>query len=272
MKVCWNLTNLCNENCFYCFRELQERPRDLEDNIVIINKLKNLGVTRITYAGGEPLIYKGLKELLVYSHSLGIKNALITNGKNLTVDNLDDYLSNIDKITFSVDSPNEYINTTTGRGIDHYKHIKELLPYIKKHYPNIILEINTVATKDNLRELDYMFEALGSEISFYGLKKWKISRFCPLRGYARERKNIFNLTEEEFLDVEKNYSGLIAPFEISVRNTDSIDENIIISPAGSIKKSSNNEEYTIVDDIIKTSQVAMKKALAFEFKGGKYVQ
>lgn len=264
MKVCWNLTNLCNEDCFYCFRDLIERPRPIEDNIVIINKLKNIGVTDITYAGGEPLIYKGLRNLLAYSKSLGIKNHLITNGKNLTFDNLESYLENVDKLTFSVDSPNEYVNISTGRGVNHYRHIRELLPQIKEKCPNITLEVNTVATKDSISELDYMFEALGSEISFYGLKKWKISRFCPLRGYARERKNIFNLTEEEFLDVEIKYSGLVAPFEISVRNTDSIDENIIISPRGAIKRSSNNEEYIIIDDIIKTPHMAIKKSLELD--------
>ncbi len=269
MKVCWNLTNLCDENCFYCFRDLLERPRPLEDNLVIINKLKNLGVTRITYAGGEPLIYKNLASLLAYSKSLGISNALITNGKKLTVDNLGEYLCNVDKLTFSIDSPNEYINTTTGRGVDHYKHIKELLPFIKEKYPNLILEVNTVATKDNLKELDYMFEALGSEISFYGLKKWKISRFCPLRGYARERKNILNLSEEEFLDVEKNYSGLVAPFEISVRNTDSIEENLIISPKGSFKTALNNEEIVLVEDIVSKPHLVIKRALEL---GGYHVQ
>ncbi len=53
MKGCWNLTNLCNEECCFCFRELQERARDIEDNIVILNKLKNIGFTEITYAGGN---------------------------------------------------------------------------------------------------------------------------------------------------------------------------------------------------------------------------
>ena len=269
MKVCWNLTNLCNENCFYCFRELQEKPKTLEDNIAIITKLKNLGVERITYAGGEPLIYKGISELLQYSHELGIENALITNGKNLNVDNLSKYLKYVDRLTFSIDSPSEYVNTLTGRGIEHYKHIKEILPYIREKFPNIILEINSVATKDNLRELDFMFEAIGSELAFYGLKKWKISRFCPLRGYAKERKNIFNVTEEEFALVEEKYSGLKAPFEISVRNTDSIDENLIISPAGALKKSSQNEEIVIIDDILTKSQVSISKTLKL---GGYYVQ
>ena len=78
MKGCWNLTNLCNEECYFCFRELQERARAVEDNIVILNKLKNIGFTEITYAGGEPLIYSGLRVLLKYARSLGIKNNLIT--------------------------------------------------------------------------------------------------------------------------------------------------------------------------------------------------
>lgn len=267
MKVCWNLTNLCNENCIYCFRELQEKSRPLEDNITIVNKLKNIGVDRITYAGGEPLIYKHLEELLKYSTELGIENYMITNGKVLTPTNLDKYLPYLAKITFSIDSPSDYVNTASGRGLNHYKHIKELLPYIKVKYPNIILEVNTVATKENIKELDFMFEALGSEISFYGLKKWKISRFCPLRGYAKERRGFLDLSDEEFLDIEKKYEGITAPFEISVRNTDSIDSNLIISPKGSIKKSTNNEEIILVDDIIKTSAVSAKKKLL----GGHYV-
>ena len=266
MKVCWNLTNLCNENCYFCFRELQEKPKSLEDNIAIINKLKNLDVTRITYAGGEPLIYQGIEELLAYSHELGIENALITNGRNLNVDNLDKYLKHVDKITFSVDSPNEYVNKQIGRGIDHYKHIKSLLPHIKERFPDIVIEINSVAIRDNLGELDYMLEAIGSEIVFFGLKKWKISRFCPLRGYAKINKSIYNLTEEEFLDVEKKYSSLSTPFAIDVRNTDAIDENLIISPAGSLKKSHNCEEYVIVEDILKTSKVAIQKSL--KLRGG----
>ena len=48
MKVCWNLTNLCNEDCIYCFSELAETARPLEDNIDVINKLTGIGATRLT--------------------------------------------------------------------------------------------------------------------------------------------------------------------------------------------------------------------------------
>ncbi len=265
MKVCWNLTNLCNENCFYCFRELHESARSIDDNLVIIDALKDLSITSITYAGGEPLIYPELEKLLIYASSLGIKNNIITNGRNLTLDNLDLYLPHIEKLTFSVDSPNDYVNGRIGRGLDHYRHIRAILPEIKKRYPSVIIEINSVANKEHLGELEFMFESLCSEIAIYGLKKWKISRFCPLRGYALERKDRFILSDEEFSEIEKMHSDIPSPFSISVRNTDSIEENLIISPNGKLKKTTNGEEEVLIDDLV---QFSKEKALKI---GGFYV-
>lgn len=269
MKLCWNLTALCNENCVYCFRELLERPLDLEDNLTILKKLKAIGTTSITFAGGEPLLYPGVDILMRECRNLGIKANLITNGSLLNKDNLDMYLSNITKLTFSIDSPNSFINETIGRGAHHYEHIKKLLPYIKEKYPNIILEVNTVVTYENSDEMDFMFEALGSEISFYGLKKWKISRFCPLRGYAKERKNLLSVPDQVFECIKDNYSNKRAFFEIQVRDLDAVEENVIISPSGNMKKAFNQEEYTIVSNLYTKDTEEIKKLIRKD--GGIYV-
>ncbi|MDE5631043.1 MAG: radical SAM protein, partial [Bacilli bacterium] len=241
MKICWNLTNLCNEDCQYCFRELFERPLPLSDNLAILRKLACAGVDGITYAGGEPFIYHELKDLLIYSKSLGIKNNIITNGTILREDNLDDYLPYVEKITFSIDSPSPYVNRDIGRGKDHYEHIKRLIPIIHGRYPNIILEINSVVTRNMKDEVDYMFEAIGREKDFRSVTKWKISRFCPLRGFAKERDRLFGLTDEQFAKIKQKYDGGQANFAISVRDFDEIYDNRIVSPKGSLKISSNNE-------------------------------
>lgn len=266
MKVCWNLTNLCNEECIYCFRELAEAARPLEDNLTILDKLYNIGVDSITFAGGEPLIYDGIKDLMAYSKGLGIKNCLITNGKRLTKENLGEYLENVDKLTFSIDTPDEYVNDNIGRGKEHYKHIKELLPCIKEQFPHIRLEINSVATSMNLKEIDFMFEAISNELHLYGIKKWKISRFCPLRGYAKQRKNLLSVPYQVFEAIKETYDGRKGIFEVSVRDFDAIDDNLVISPRGSLKKSSNGEEEVVVEDIIHTSTHILAKKL-----GGRHV-
>lgn len=262
MKVCWNLTNLCNEDCLYCFRDLYERPISLSDNLAIIRKLKNAGVTSITYAGGEPFLYKNLKDLLSYAWKVGIDNRLITNGTLLREDNLDDYLPFVSRITFSIDSPNSYVNDKIGRGKDHYKHIKHLVPIIHERYPNVLLEINSVVTKPTIDEVDYMFEAMGREISFKGVDKWKISRFCPLRGYAKERDKIFGLSDQQFLEIKRKYDGGQAEFEISVRDFGEIYSNDIISPHGSLKKAKEHEEETIVENVLEASSKELKKILS----------
>lgn len=269
MKLCWNLTTLCNENCIYCFRELQEKQLDLKTNIGILRKLKALGTTSITFAGGEPLLYPGLDVLMQECNNLGIKANLITNGSLLNRDNLDKYLSSITKLTFSIDSPNRFMNEASGRGIHHYEHIKKLLPYINEKYPNIILEVNTVVTYDNSDEIDFMFEALGSEISFYGLKKWKISRFCPLRGYAKERKNLLSVSDSVFESIKNEYSNKSDFFEIQVRDLDAVEENIILSPSGNIKMAANSEERTIVASLDRKNVKEIRMLLRKD--GGFYV-
>jgi hypothetical protein len=171
-------------------------------------------------------------------------------------------------VTESVFSNNfsEYVNEDSGRGKEHYQHIKELLPYIKEEFPNIRLEINTVATNTNLKEVDFMFEAIGSELSFYGIKKWKISRFCPLRGYAKQRKNLLNVPDQVFDAIKSKYDGIQGVFEVSVRDFDAIDDNLVISPRGSLKQSVNGEEEVVVEDIIHTSTHVLAKKL-----GGRHV-
>lgn len=268
MKVCWNLTNLCNENCQYCFRELHEHQLKLRQNIRVIDKLYALGVERITYCGGEPLLYPNLIDLMSYSKYLGITNNLITNGSLLTVENLDKYMPFVDKITFSIDSPSDYVNASMGRGVNHYKHIKELLPIIHRKYPNVAIEINSVVTRESIKEVDYMFESIAEEISFYGIKKWKISRFCPLRGYAKERENLFSLPDQIFQAIKNKYDGQKAMFEISVRDYDDINDNIIISPCAAMKTSHGTEEYTLVDNVLEASEDEIKKVLSL---GGYYV-
>jgi len=268
VKICWNLTNLCNEDCLYCFRELYERPLPLSDNLVILRKLKTVGIEGITYAGGEPLLYSELKDLLIYAKGLGIKNNIITNGTLLREGNLDDYLPYVEKITFSIYSPSPYVNSDIGRGKDHYEHIKRLIPIIHEKYPNIILEINSVVTRTMKDEVDYMFEAIGREKNFKGVSKWKISRFCPLRGFAKERDRLFGLKDEQFAKIKEKYDGGQANFAISVRDFGEIYSNTIVSPKGSLRICEDKEEITLVENILTTSTTEIQKKLSM---GGKYV-
>ena len=248
-KVCWNLTNVCNEECVFCFRELLESPRSLEDNITIMGKLYAMGVRKITFAGGEPLRYPYLLDLLYYAKSLGISVALITNGSLLNENNINIILSCVDKLTFSIDSSVPYQNKEIGRGEKHYEHIKEILPIIRQQFPDLVIEINSVAFRNNYRQIDFLYEDLLLDFARYNLNKWKISRFCPLRGRAKENESMYSLTDDEFQAIKDDYECEDAYFKISVRDTDQINANVIVSPGGSLKMAQDNKEYTVVEDL-----------------------
>ena len=268
MKVCWNLSSACNKNCNYCFRELFENFRSLEDNKMIINNLKDAGLTRITFSGGEPTFFKDLIPLMKYAKELDIENYLITNGSLLNKDNLDLFLPYLDKITFSVDSPSEYVNYESGRGYDSYNHIKDILPSIKLKYPDLDIEINSVITKENISEVDYLFKAIQNELYQFGIKKWKIIRFYPLRGYALERKELFNLSDDEFKMIEDRYgTNYTSLFKIETRDIKTIDDDLIVSPCGSLKKASNGVEDVLIDDLTNTTKFEILNVISeYELK------
>ena len=251
-SVCWNLTPVCNKNCEYCFRELEEPAQLLDINLGILNNLVNMGVTRITFSGGEPFLYPNVLELIKAAHDYGITCHVITNGAPLNSENFEEYLQYVDKISFSCDSPRGYINDQIGRGEDSYSHIKELLPLIRSKFDEkrLKININTVITYDpthEYEELNYMIKAIRSDILHHGIDKWKIIRFYPLRGKAKENKEAFWIPDEDFIEIKKKYKSESPFLTVDVRDIKELDDNLVVSPCGLLKKSSKGIEETLVD-------------------------
>jgi MoaA/NifB/PqqE/SkfB family radical SAM enzyme len=250
--VCWNITNICNRNCQYCFRELNENAQSLETNLGILNNLKEIGIKKITFSGGEPFIYPYIINLMAKAKEYGMTVNVVTNGSLLKEDNVEYYLQYVDKVSFSCDSPRRYINDQIGRGEDSYDHIKEIIPHIRKYYDKdkLLIDINTVVTYDPdglYRELDYMIDAIRNELLNNSINKWKIIRFYPLRGKAKDNKNKFYVPDEKFIEIKKEYETDSEYLKIDVRNFDSLDNNVIVSPCGIIKVSRDGEEIPILD-------------------------
>ena len=257
-SVCWNLTPVCNKACEYCFRELNEEAQLLDTNLGILDNLVNMGVTRITFSGGEPFLYPNILELIKAAHDNGVICHVITNGEPLNESNYEEYLKYVDKISFSCDSPREYINDQIGRNAepgvieDSYKHIKNLLPLIRSKYDSkkLTININSVITYDpthEYEELKYMITAIRNDFLQYNIDKWKILRFYPLRGKAKENKDLFWIPDEDFIEIKNRYKSDSPFLTVDVRDIKELDDNLVVSPCGLLKKSHDGEEEIIVD-------------------------
>jgi len=119
-SICWNVTSKCNENCKFCYRKIC-KDNSLEENKKIFDNISKVKIGKITFAGGEPLLYHELFELADYvkEKKPDIILSLTTNGKSLDDNLVEGILKRFDWISFSIDSSDELINEEIGRGIQH---------------------------------------------------------------------------------------------------------------------------------------------------------
>src|SRR3954462_10538471 len=79
-KLVIELTNLCNLDCDYCFKEAG--TTHLAPGLLrrLLSEAKGWGASKITYTGGEIAVYPHLKEVFQFTEELGYRYAAITNG------------------------------------------------------------------------------------------------------------------------------------------------------------------------------------------------
>ncbi len=86
-----SLTDRCNLRCNYCMpaEGLDWLPTEqtlTDDEVVrlITIAVERLGVTEVRFTGGEPLLRRGLVDIVTRTHALGAETSLTTNALGLT--------------------------------------------------------------------------------------------------------------------------------------------------------------------------------------------
>lgn len=195
-SVCWNVTNKCNENCKFCYRKISN-DNSLENNIKIFNNISNIKINKITFAGGEPLLYDKLFDLVDYikKNNPDIILSITTNGKIINEHIIDEIIKRFDWITFSIDSSDNNINEEIGRGSNH---LPKIIWLLEKFNNKINIKINTVVSKYNLEDLNNIYNI----ISKYNIQRWKLFRFYPNRK-GKTNRTLFEITNKESEKIEK---------------------------------------------------------------------
>lgn len=78
--------------CYATFDDVKvtaQMPMSTTANI--LDKLKSAGLQKITFAGGEPMLYKHIEDAIIYSKEIGLTTSIITNGSFIT----DSFLDNM---------------------------------------------------------------------------------------------------------------------------------------------------------------------------------
>jgi len=155
ISVNYHFSRRCNYKCGFCFHTSKNSNMlSLDQAKIGLLKLKNSGMRKINFAGGEPFLYpKFLADLVKYCKTdLKIESvSIISNGSLIKESWLEKNADYIDILGISCDSFKEDVNVKIGRGdgkqIANIFRIRELCFKF-----NIKFKLNTVVCKYNYME------------------------------------------------------------------------------------------------------------------------
>ena len=129
----FHITDACNYTCKHCFADFKMKDLPLKDAKKVIDSIEmffrenEIDNGRINIAGGEPLMYRHLDEIIDYIAEKNIKVSIITNGSRLTEERIAAWSGKVAMIGISVDAINADANIHIGR-CDALKTTNELPP------------------------------------------------------------------------------------------------------------------------------------------------
>jgi MoaA/NifB/PqqE/SkfB family radical SAM enzyme len=145
----FHVTSECNQECPYCWGPQGfEDPVDTDTARAIVNRVGTLGIQRIVFTGGDPLLRSDIGSLIDLARSSGLEVALSTTGDELSRGFLLDHRASIDLISLPLDGPSESVSSRTKKE-GHFTAVMTALDLLVE-FPEIDVKVATPVTQLNL--------------------------------------------------------------------------------------------------------------------------
>ncbi len=153
----FHTTTKCSQACPYCWGPRRLRnPVDTETAHRIIARIKELGVRRIVFTGGDPLQRPDALDLIRYAKQVGLETALSTTGDLITPELLKGLSRFLDLISLPLDGSTVEINART-KHPGHFSAIMQSLDWLRS-YPGIDVKVCTPVSRHNLSDIPAIAE------------------------------------------------------------------------------------------------------------------
>lgn len=253
-SICWNITSRCNDDCAFCYRELDCKELPFEEQKTVIDQVARSGVRKLTFAGGEPLLVPKIHELITYGKQKGLMVSLTTNAVLLEnrVEECRFLFQTLDWLTLSLDGPDERVQAEMGRAPKQVERVKTVLGYaMKGSERKCRIKINTVVSRVNQKAMI----AMADLIKTYPVDRWKLFQFTPVRGNAVRAQKRYQITDQEFRQVAADVQNQIGnKLILSLSDRVNIESAyFVIFPNGDIRISDQQDDRVVgnvlTDDI-----------------------
>lgn len=208
ISVNYHFTRKCNYECGFCFHTAKTSyVLPIEDSKRGLALLKESGMRKLNFAGGEPFLHpKLLAAMLAFcKEELQLESvSIVTNGSLVTEKFLRDNGKYIDILAVSCDSFNEETNILIGRGKGgHIEKLRQLSQLCRKY--QIKFKVNTVINRFNFDE------DMNQEIQSIDPFRWKCFQVLIVEGENSSKTTLrdatkFRITDEEFQHFSKRHA------------------------------------------------------------------
>ena len=230
-SVNFHITSKCNYHCRFCYtKHLNPDVISFDNAVSIMESLREFGIDKLNFVGGEPLMHPHFFRIVKSASDLGFTVCMTSNASLMTKENISQMADYISWIGISVDSMNNQIEATLGRGFgNHVTNAISVSDMI--HEIGINLKINTTVTKLNFRE------NLKPLIHRLQPRRWKVFQVLHIAGQNDACIRELGINNEEFGYFVKNHQsvrlrGGIAP--VFEQNSAMIDSYFMIGPSGNV--------------------------------------
>lgn len=242
-SVCWNITSRCNDMCKFCYRELHSKELSFEEQRKVIDIIADAGIKKLTFAGGEPLLIPQINDLILYAKRKNLLVSMTTNAILLeTEDKCEFFFENLDWLSLSLDGADNALQAKMGRNERHVTKVKKVLLFSQScNGRKCKIKINTIVSKINKNNIIDLVKV----IKDYSVDRWKLFQFTPLRGLAAESRQMFEISDQEYVNIIKEVKEMLGKKEciLSVSDCTSIQKAyFVIFPNGDIRISDHYKE------------------------------
>lgn len=237
--ICWNITPRCVYNCRFCYAKKDEHnelgPGDCK---VLIDRLHQEGVKYLSFGGGEPLLKKGIQQLIIHARGLGMFTYLCTNTKLLTRRFIEEVEQYLDQISVPLDGASNDILSKIRGTTNHLSFFYNAINIISE--TNINARINTLVCNYNKNDLTNIFNILNG---IRNIQEWKLIRYYHVNNYHDD----FALSLPDFKRFIADVVKTKVDFKISPRyQADSYQRSfILLDCIGNIYTTANHQHYVV---------------------------
>ena len=201
LKVNLHICEHCNYHCAHCFAKFEGEKmlhlddwKKIVDNIADDKEMKK--VTEINIAGGEPMLYPKLSELVQYITIKGLDVSMVTNGSCMTEKWIKENGKYFKTIGFSIDSLDPKRQRQIGRctasgNCLSAKDFSKKIALLREVNTEINIKVNTVVTLLNKDD------CIAKQIKLLGADRWKILKMTPFNNGKHSNFKI-QISDEEF--------------------------------------------------------------------------